>query len=236
MFEIKRELGRSSVGVDSALSLDTMVDILQDCSIFHVDSMKHQKEYMQKNYIEIFYASRQVDIIRLPIYGESITAKTWIFESKRPYACRNTIILDKEEKVCIASFSIGAFVDTRTGKAVLMPKEFITKIPTEQKYPMQYLDRKIILPDIEPAEKEPIVVLKAYLDFNKHVNNAKYITIAQEYLPDESSCSRMRVEYKMPAKSKDIMIPQIYQIQNAVIVDLCSIEGNSYATVEFAHM
>jgi acyl-ACP thioesterase len=236
MFEIRRELGRSSVGVDSTLSLDAMADILQDCSIFHVDSMKSQKEYMKRNHIEIFYASRQIDIIRLPVYHENITVKTWIFDCKRPYAYRNTIILDKDEKVCIASFSIGAFVDTHTGKAVLMPKEFVTQILTEQKYPMQYLDRKIALPDIEPKEAEPVVVLKAHMDFNKHVNNAKYITIAQEYMPEGYTCGRMRAEYKIPAKYKDVMIPKIYHMQYTVIVDLCSVDGNSYATVEFAHM
>lgn len=236
MFEIKRELGRSRVGEDSALTLGSLVDFLQDCSIFHVDSLKNQKEYMVKNHIEIYYASRQIDIIRMPMYTENITIQTWIYESKRAYVARNTIIYDENQKACVTSFSIGAFVDTTTGKAVLMPKEFTSQIPTSPKYPMEYLERKIIFPPMKPVKAEPTPVLKFHLDFNKHVNNAKYLTIAQEYLPSEFAYNRIRVEYKTPAKYKEFVIPEIYETQNSVIVDLCSLQEDSYATVEFTGM
>ncbi|MEL7569047.1 MAG: acyl-ACP thioesterase domain-containing protein [Eubacteriaceae bacterium] len=233
MFEIKRELGRSNVGVDSALTLGSAVDFMQDCSIFDIDSKKNLKDYLLSRKVEIYYASRQIDILRMPAYTENITIKTWIYECKRAFVNRNTVIYDKDNKACITSFSIGAFVDVASGKAILMPNEFISNVKIYDKYPMEYLDRRINIPNIKAVTAQPTSVLKYHLDFNNHVNNTKYISIAQEYLPLDFSFKQVRVEYKTPAKYKDTIYPFKYIKENAIIIDLCAENGASYATVEF---
>jgi acyl-ACP thioesterase len=235
MFETIRQIGTSSTGPDGYLTVGSAVDFMQDCSIFHVDSMKDMSGYLLENKIKIFIASRQVNILKMPKYGESLTIRTWIFKINRASAYRNTVIYDKDDNACILSYTIGAFVNELSGKAVLVHDDLIKKIPMYDKYDMEYLDRKIILPKEKPVKSAPINVLKYHLDYNKHVNNSKYITIANEYAPDYFEIKQIRVEYKTPAKYKDILYPLKYTKEKSVIIDLCSENGISFATVEFAN-
>ncbi len=48
---------------------------------------------------------------------------------------------------------------------------------------MEYADRKICVPE-EMEEQESFQVAKHHLDINHHVNNAQYIKMAEEYLPE----------------------------------------------------
>ena len=233
MFETIRQTGTSSTGSDGYLTLGSAVDFMQDCSIFHVDSMKDMSGYLCENQIKIYIASRQVNIIRTPRYGENLSIRTWIYSIKRSSAYRNTVIYDKDENVCISSYTIGAFVNVLSGKAVLVNDDLIKKIEIYNRFDMEYLDRKIILPKGEPLKSARVNVLKYHLDYNNHVNNSKYITIAQEYVPDNFEIKQIRVEYKTPAKYKDTIYPLEYINQNAIIIDLCAENGVSYATVEF---
>ncbi len=61
---------------------------------------------------------------------------------------------------------------------------------------MEYLPRKIALPDTKPQVYEDIPVLKCYIDMNEHVNNARYLDITDEFVENESAVKRIRVEYK----------------------------------------
>lgn len=235
MFETIRQAGTSSTGSDGYITIGAAVDFMQDCSIFHVDSMKDLSGYLHENKIRIFIASRQADILRMPKYGESLKIRTWIYEITRAGAYRNTVIYDENENVCVSSYTIGAFVNENTGKAVLVSNDLIKKIPTYDKLDMEYLDRKIILPQEKPVKSDAISVLKYHLDYNNHVNNAKYITIANEYLPDYFKIKKIRVEYKTPAKHKDILYPNKYIKEKSIIIDLCAENDISFATVEFSN-
>ncbi|NMC57364.1 MAG: hypothetical protein GYA50_09115 [Eubacteriaceae bacterium] len=233
MFETIRQAGTSSTGSDGHITVGAAVDFMQDCSIFHVDSMKDMDGYLHENKIKIFIASRQINIIRMPKYSENLKIRTWIYEITRACAYRNTVIYDEDENVCVSSYTIGAFVSQVTGKAVLIGNDLINKIKIYNKFDMVYLDRKILLPKEKPIKCEPVSVLKYHLDYNNHVNNSKYITIAYEYLPLDFKFKQVRVEYKTPAKYKDILFPLKYINKNAIIVDLCAENGASFATVEF---
>ena len=39
------------------------------------------------------------------------------------------------------------------------------------------------------------------IDLNRHMNNARYVETAQEYLPYDFVVRRLRVEYKAPANA-----------------------------------
>ena len=115
-----------------------------------------------------------------------------------------------------------------------MPDDIIKSIPLYDKFPMEYHSRKIIIPNNEAVMANLTTVSKYHLDYNKHVNNAKYVSIAEEYLPENFKAKRIRIEYKTPAKYKDILMPYIYCINdNSIVVNLCNDKGESYAVVEF---
>lgn len=232
MFTIHRTVSGSHSDCEGYLTIGAAMDFMQDCSLFQIDSEKKLSAYFKQNNCGMYVTSRQADFYRRPVYGERLTVSTWVYEVNTLFGFRNTTITDKEGKICAASYAMGAFVDLDKAKTVRMPKDLIDTIITEEKLAMAYLPRKILLPKISPEEMPAIVVPRAYIDRNRHMNNAKYITAAAEYLPEDFETGRLRVEYKTAARQGDAIYPYIYKQSGSITVALNGRE-TTYATIEF---
>lgn len=68
---------------------------------------------------------------------------------------------------------------------------------------------------------------------NQHVNNAKYILMAEELLPPAFRAARIRAEYKKPAVYGEVLYPYLAQYADRWTVKLCGSEGKPYAVMEF---
>ena len=79
---------------------------------------------------------------------------------------------------------------------------------------------------------DPIKVLRADIDYNKHMNNANYVRVAMELLPEDFTVRGLRVEYRLAAKLGDVLIPTVFQTEGGIIVSL-SIGNDVSAIVEF---
>lgn len=60
-------------------------------------------KYFQENHLGMFLAFRQIDVLKLPKYGENITVSTGIYDCKGPYGYRNTVLYDENQTPCIQS-------------------------------------------------------------------------------------------------------------------------------------
>jgi hypothetical protein len=89
-----------------------------------------------------------------------------------------------------------------------------------------------ILPKTDGKVLHPIKVLRADIDYNKHLNNANYVRMAMELLPENFVVNGLRVEYRVAAKLGDCLIPTIYKIADGIIVSL-SIGSEVSAIIEF---
>jgi len=81
---------------------------------------------------------------------------------------------------------MGAFVDKVAGKLKRVDDATIQSMKLEPQLEMNYKDRRIILPKTEGEVLEPIKVLRADIDYNKHLNNARSasrrVTLARQEL------------------------------------------------------
>ena len=128
---------------------------------------------------------------------------------------------------------MGAFVDLSNSQPAVISDNAINNILIEDKLEMEYLSRKVKLPDSLPNEQKPIPVLKSHIDLYNHVNNAKYVMIASDLLPAEFQTKRLRVEYRTPAKQGDVFYPLLYNVDDKVTVSLNNQIGKAFAIVEF---
>ncbi len=74
---------------------------------------------------------------------------------------------------------------------------------------------------------------RLYLDTNRHVNNGKYIMIAQEYLPEDFKVCQIRAEYKKAAVRPGIIYPKVKEGCGRFLVSLENEAAEPYAIVEF---
>ena len=68
---------------------------------------------------------------------------------------------------------MGAFVDKSNGKLKRVDDATIASMTLEPQLKMNYKDRRIILPKEGGETLDPIRVLRADIDYNKHLNNAR---------------------------------------------------------------
>lgn len=66
----------------------------------------------------------------------------------------------------------------------------------------------------------------------RHVNNANYIRMAMELLPEDFEVRGLRVEYRIPAKLGDTLTPTVYHVAGTIVVAL-AIGSEASAIVEF---
>ena len=232
MYSLKYKVTTSTCDTEGRLKLYSALQMMQDCSEMWLESEPVVKEYFRRENMAQLLASRQVEIMRVPTFKEALTVTTSVYEMKPMYGFRNTFIYDAEGKPCYRTWSMGAFVDMNNGKLKRVDDSVAQSLLIEPKQEMNYRDRRIILPKSDGLSAAPIKVMRADIDYNRHVNNANYIRMAMELLPDDFIVTGMRVEYRMAAKLGDTLTPTVYEIENGFIVAL-SIGKEASAIVEF---
>ena len=222
---------------------------MQDCSEMWIDSEPGVRQYFTEQNMAQLLATRQVEIVRVPEYKEELMVTTSVYGMKPMFGFRNTFIYDAQGKPCYKTWSMGAFVDKTAGKLKRVDDATIQSMTLEPQLEMNYKDRRIILPKDGGEVLEPIKVLRADIDYNKHMNNANYVRMADidynkhmnnanyvrmamELLPEDFVVSGLRVEYRVAAKLSDCLTPTIYKIANGIIVSL-SIGSEVSAIIEF---
>ncbi len=111
--------------------------------------------------------------------------------------------------------------------------ETIASVAIKDRREMDYRDRRIAVPAGDGNECAPVRIQRSDIDYNGHVNNANYVRIAQDLLPDDFRVRALRVEYRVPAKLGDELVPTIHAAGTERVVVL-SLAGRTSAIVEFS--
>ena len=232
MYSLKYKVTTSTCDSEGRLKLYSALQMMQDCSEMWIDSEPGVKQYFTEQNMAQLLASRQMEVIRVPEYKEELTVTTSVYGMKPIFGFRNTFIYDAEGKPCYKTWSMGAFADKSNGKLKRVDDATIASMTLEPQLEMNYKDRRIILPKEGGVILEPIRVFRADIDYNKHLNNANYIRMAMELLPEDFEVKGLRVEYRVPAKLGDMLIPTLFKIDGGIIISLAS--GNEVsAIIEF---
>ena len=233
MYSLNYKVTTSTCDSEGRLKLYSALQMMQDCSEMWIDSEPGVKQYFTEQNMAQLLATRQVEVIRVPEYKEELTVTTSVYDMKSMFGFRNTFIYDTEGKPCYKTWSMGAFVDKVAGKLKRVDDATIASMSLEPQLEMNYKDRRIILPKINGEVQDPIRVLRADIDYNKHLNNANYVRMAMELLPEDFVVSGLRVEYRVAAKFGDKLVPTIYKFDNTIIVSL-SVGEDVSAIIEFS--
>ena len=235
MYTLNRKVGYSAIYNNGKMKLGAFLDYMQDCEWFQIDSEKTFREYLDAHNYGVFLLYRQVDIIRIPEYAENISVKTWIHELSKVHGVRNTNIYDEEGNPCIVSFGYGPFVNLEKGRPVKLPEEVMDTVLVEEKYPMEYLSRKVSIPkDKEGVICGETVVGKSYIDTFNHMNNARYPELALEYIPEDFQYNRVRMDYKKPSVYGEKLIIVKYEEEDSIKIVIKGEDDSVKGIFEFS--
>lgn len=231
MYTLDYLVTTSTCDSEGRLKLYSALQMMQDCSEMWIDSEPAARKFFNDNNMTQLLATRQVEVIRVPRFKERLTVTTSIYEVMPMYGFRNTFIRDAQGNPCYRTWSMGAFVDLATGKLARISDDAIASLTLEPKQEMNYRGRRISLPKQDGTVMDPVRVMRADIDYNRHMNNANYVRIAMELLPEGFEVRDMRVEYRIAARLDDLLTPTVYSIEGGYIVSL-AVNGQPSAIIE----
>ena len=232
MYSLKYRVTTSACDADGRLKLYSALQMMQDCSEMWIDSEPVVKRYFEERNMTQLLATRQAEIVRVPEYKEELTVTTSVYDVKPMFGFRNTFVYDARGAACYKTWSMGIFVDKAAGKLKRVDDATIASVNIEPKLEMNYGDRRVKIPKEGGETLEPIKALRADVDYNKHVNNANYVRMAMEYLPENFKVGSLRVEYRSATRLGETLTPTIYKTDVGFVVALFN-AGEPSAIMEF---
>lgn len=231
MYHFDSRVRYSETDENGRLSLTGVLNYLQDCSTFQSEDLGIGIRYLTAHDRAWWVTSWQIAIDRYPVLGERIVISTWPYEFKGIYGYRNFAIQDPDGAYLMKANSIWFFYDTKRQRPVRAQKEDIEGYGEPGlRLDMDYGSRRITVPDVY-EEREGIRITRHHLDTNHHVNNARYVEIAKELLPEDFVVRELRAEYKKAAVLGDYMIPRVTKSQDGYVTALCDHQGGAYAVI-----
>lgn len=198
MYSFKSRVRYSEVDKNGYLSIEAMMRYFQDCTSFHSEELRVGIDYLKENNLTWMIIAWHVQIFRRARLGEEITIGTWPHSFKNVRGGRNFVLIDKEGKTIARADSNWVLINLKENRITKVPKEVSEPYKLEEAIDMGDFT-KISYNEEELKECDRITVSPFFLDTNGHVNNVKYLSIAEGYVADKESYDEFRVEYKNQA-------------------------------------
>ena len=231
MYSFESRIRYSELDEEGKLTFHGILDYFQDCSSFQSEELQVGIEFLKEKQVAWVLVSWQIEVMRRPGIGEQVLVGTWPYDFKGFYGCRNFVMKDAEGNMLASAASMWVLMDLRAGRPTWILPEMAAAYTLEPALSMEPIPRKMQLPK-GLKEYKPFPVRKFHLDTNQHVNNGKYILMAQEYLPEGFRIGKMRAEYRKSAVYGDVIYPAALVSGNLASVCLADGEGKPYTVIE----
>ena len=232
MYQLNSKVRYSEADSNEQLTCAALLNYFQDSSTLHSENLGASGRSLYENKMAWILSFWQICIDDMPKLSEDIVVSTWPYDTKGLFGMRNFCMDTADGRRLASANSIWVLINTENGRPIKIPAEVGALYPDEPKLDMNYCERKIAVPS-EYEAKEPVRVASYFIDTNHHMNNGKYVMVAEEYLPDDFKVREIRVEYKKAAVLNDMLYPRVTVAGNEVTVVLADEKGNTYATVLF---
>lgn len=231
MYSFESRVRYSEVDYEGNLNFCSILDYFQDCSSFQSEELGIGIDFLKERHVAWVLVSWQIEVMRYPGHGEPIRICTWPYDFKAFYGYRNFMLTDAQGECLARASSLWVLLDTETGRPTRVLPEMEERYVLEPPLSMENSGRKMKVPPQMEA-KEAFAVHKFHLDTNQHVNNGKYILMAQEYLTEQFKIGKMRAEYKKSAVYGDVIHPYVTEEEDRIIVALCDEQQKPYVIIE----
>lgn len=232
--DFKSRVRFSEVDADCKLSFGKIIDYLQDCSNLQSEMLGVGVEHQEETNKAWILSSWQVEVKGEIKNGYNIEVATWPYSFNRACGKRNYTIAmaDSPKDYIIEADSVWVLLNIDTGMLTKVEDSDTEKYELEEPLDMNYSKKKIAKTS-EYERKDEHIVYNYHLDINRHMNNAWYVKIAEEYIEDKSKIKSFRVEYKKSAKLGNKVIPFVAYENGRYVIELRNEENEVYAITEF---
>ena len=145
-------------------------------------------------------ALQRAEIARWPEYDETVTLKTWPGKSMHLFFPRYYTLQDEQGSVLVRASALWALMD-RQSRSMIFPEEAGIEIPGAELAEACALPRAV--KPISATDETRFTVPYSYADLNGHMNNTRYLDLAQDVLPAalrQRPITRLEIEHSAEAR------------------------------------
>ena len=235
MYTFKSRIRYSEVDSEGFLTMESLLDYFQDCSTFHSEDLGVGVGYLKQRHMAWVLNSWQIVVERYPRLCERVEVGTFPYDFRSFLGYRNFFMKAEDGSWLAKANTLWSLLDMEAGKPAVPPEGMVKAYGIEPRLPMEYAPRKIAIPS-NGVTAEPVVIKKHHLDTNHHVNNAQYVNMALELLPEGclegNTIHMLRAEYKKQAFLEDVLYPYVVQEPGRFLVSLRDEAQVPYVNIE----
>lgn len=232
MYTYKTRVSFSRLDKKGKVPYHEILNYLQDCSTFQSESLGVGVEYLKSNNRAWILLAYKVQIFRELQSGEEIEVGTCPTEFYKVMANRQFYIKDKNGAFVVKAESIWSLLDTERRMPVRIREEDSCKYKTGQAFDSIHTSRKIRF----SSEKEivgKLIVQGIDIDTNGHVNNANYLRMIYDYIPNDADYNQVEIVYNKEALQGEKIICAKYNEADGLGMSLESESGEIHAKIKF---
>ena len=207
-----------------------MLRILQEAAAIASDDCGYGMKDVPRTGVCWLLSSWRVELLARPAWRSHLTVRTWP-RSLDGFLSDRDFLVYYGEALAAKATSRWLLMNAATGR--------IARI-TEKIRGAYALDSRALYDTPVPSNgRTPAGTPAAFstvagrrdIDTNHHVNNAQYVELAREVLPEEIRVKELRAEYKKAAVLGDKVCPRVTADGGSYTVALCSEKGSPYAVI-----
>ncbi len=181
--ELKMFVGFNSCSKDMVYSNQAALNMFLDAATLHGNIAGENITIVPTRWLLSAY---HVKFIKRPVYGDFVTVRTWGRSIKGVLSTREFEILDEDGNIVCMATSNWAHVDVVKKSLSRATQELIDSYQCEEdRHNFDEMIIEKLLPPSDMVYVKSFVVDRDKLDSNLHVNNVKYLGIADDIVPEE---------------------------------------------------
>lgn len=176
--------------------LPSIINYFTDLATYQATNVGLDVDTLMKDHRGWILCQWDIDVFRLPTYGEKISVTTIPYSFKKFFAYRIFQIKDENDNVLVEGKSSWMYLDTERRRPIRVTYEDVKCFGINE-------DDEDVLDVVKPQKVQDFSIESEFdvryadIDTNNHVNNSKYITWALETLSMEFLGSHTPVNVKI---------------------------------------
>lgn len=180
-YEITYKILSSDTDRLRRLRLSRLFTFLQEAAIAHTEALGAGRAKTLDRGLLWIVTLQQAKITRLPEYDETVTLQSLPGETMHTFFPRYYRMTDQSGNELVNASALWALMDCET-RGMVFPDRVGVAVPGAEVPWQTFLPRPPKLP--ENAETSTFCVPYSYVDLNGHMNNTRYLDLAEDLMPD----------------------------------------------------
>ena len=209
-------------GVSGKITVNAILNSLDDVAMQHAELTGDDVLERSKNAVNWVMTGWDIRILNLPKNNEEFKIKTWVNSNIGALSStREFLLMDVEGNSCVKAQAYISILDLVRNRPVRFSDTDLARYQPEPETVIETPVKKIAVPKEFIAEKT-LVVRRSDIDFNEHVHNTTYLTLAMEVLPEElykeQNFQAIRINFKKALFLDDVATIKLAQTEQGYTV------------------